>query len=394
MSTIWEATIAGLSDVSSRLALSVAYANYQLGQPDPSPGVNLLVTVMTTPGVPGPIEANARQLLRIQWRQHPQIVEAAWQLASTRPVPGWMHLTDDHIDTVIGWIDSGTWAESRLYFGDHSGQLLSDTTTGVLDELSLRAPEDVIGQHRGLVNAIREHGPDAAYRPLLTRETLREWIAEPSWEASRTFLDDHPELLDEGVPGLLADLARDRDRCDHRPSGPADPGQDSRRHRRGLPGPGGCAVAAGHGQRGHRRRDTRQLQACAQIETFVQARTFAGALHMILAWLLAGPLPDDWASELRRASPGSPGGPGRKGHCPGPVQYRAGQHPGRQRHQQTNSGTSSACPTDPRPGQSPEMPSHSAGGLSSDLSHSRSASSGDARPRLSLAEVGAGQDES
>ena len=166
-------------------------------------GVELLVTVLRTPGVPGPVEADARQLLRGQWRQHPQAVEAAWQSGRTGPVPSWMHLTDDHINTVIGWINTGAWTESRQYFGDHSGQLLSDTTSSVLDELSLRAPEDVIGQHRALLNAIREHGPDAAYQPLLTSETLREWMAAPGWDASRAFLHNHPELLGQDIPALV-----------------------------------------------------------------------------------------------------------------------------------------------------------------------------------------------
>ena len=28
-------------------------------------------------------------------------------------MPDWMHLTDDHINTVIDWINTATWAESR-----------------------------------------------------------------------------------------------------------------------------------------------------------------------------------------------------------------------------------------------------------------------------------------
>jgi hypothetical protein len=48
--------------------------------------------------------------------------------------------------------------------------------------------------------------------------------------------------------------------------------------------------------------DTGRLQACRDIETFVHARAFTGALHMILAWLLAGPagaFSEDWVSRLR-----------------------------------------------------------------------------------------------
>jgi hypothetical protein len=48
--------------------------------------------------------------------------------------------------------------------------------------------------------------------------------------------------------------------------------------------------------------DLGRLRACAQVEIFIQDRTFAGALHMILAWLLAEPashLPKGWPSELQ-----------------------------------------------------------------------------------------------
>ena len=64
VSRVWEAAIAGLPDKSSTLALSVGYASYLLSQPDPGSGTEMLVIVLTTPGVPGPVEAEARQLLR------------------------------------------------------------------------------------------------------------------------------------------------------------------------------------------------------------------------------------------------------------------------------------------------------------------------------------------
>ena len=101
-------------------------------------------------------------------------MERGWQSASTLPAPGWISLTDDHISTVIAWINTSTWAESRQYFGEHSGQLLSDTTPAMLSKLALTAPQDLISFHRSLLNAVREHGLDSAYQSLLTDETLRE----------------------------------------------------------------------------------------------------------------------------------------------------------------------------------------------------------------------------
>jgi hypothetical protein len=303
ISTTWESAIAFLTEASSRLALTVAYSAYQLSQPDAGTGVELLLTVLMAPGVPGPVQADARQLLRGQWRQHPQAVEESWQSVSTGAVPGWLRLSDDQIDTVIGWIGTSTWAEARQYFADHSGQLLSGTTASVLDELALRAPQDLISQHRGLLDAIREHGPDAAYQPLLTSETLCEWIAAPDWDASRAFLRAHPELLDQDILALLGDLAgHDRDAAIivHQAvltlamtAAGIDAAYQSLQDVPSLQAMASAAITA---------RDAAQLQACAQVEALVQDCAFAGAVHMVMAWLLSGPagsLPDGWASELQ-----------------------------------------------------------------------------------------------
>lgn len=63
ISTIWDSAIADLPDEPFRLALSVAHAGYLLSQPNPSAGLELLVKVLVTPGVP-PVEADALQVLR------------------------------------------------------------------------------------------------------------------------------------------------------------------------------------------------------------------------------------------------------------------------------------------------------------------------------------------
>ena len=60
---IWESAFVGLPNESSQLALSVAYAAYLLGQPDHDAGMETLVNVLMTPGLPGPVKAGARQLL-------------------------------------------------------------------------------------------------------------------------------------------------------------------------------------------------------------------------------------------------------------------------------------------------------------------------------------------
>jgi hypothetical protein len=164
---IWESVIGTLSEDSSRLTLTVAYAQYLLGRSDPGASVDVLTRVLITPEIPRLVEATARRLQRDQWRQHPQAVERAWQSARVTSLPDWMYLSDDHFTTVVRWINARTWAESRDYFQDNFSQLLSPTTITVLDELALTALTELIALHKVLLEAVREYGLDAVYRPLL-----------------------------------------------------------------------------------------------------------------------------------------------------------------------------------------------------------------------------------
>ena len=94
-------------------------------------------------------------------------MKAAWQSTTTLPVPDWIGLTDDHITTIIDWINTTKWAGSRQYFIDHSGQLLSGTTQAALNELALTAPKDLIFVHLALLAlAQTPAGIDAAYESL------------------------------------------------------------------------------------------------------------------------------------------------------------------------------------------------------------------------------------
>jgi hypothetical protein len=299
----WETAIAGLPDESSRLTLSVECARYLLSTPSTSPGtaVKLLVNVLTAPTVPGEVEAGARRLLRGCWRQDPDGVEAVLRSAKMVPVPNWMYLTDDDIDSVVGWLDTGTWVESLQYFRDHSNQLLADVTRTVLDELALAGPEDLISQHRSLLDSIRENGLKAAYQALLPINILEEWIAISDWQDSRAFLHDHPELMNADIFDLLASLAEGRDyevrfhqallALAQTPEG-IDQAYRSLEDVQSLRTIVNQAVAA---------QDTIRLMACSDIE-IMHGRFFAGTLHTILAALLANPsemIPQGVVSELR-----------------------------------------------------------------------------------------------
>ena len=202
----WESAIAGLSEQYSRLALTLAYAKYQFRHPDADvrAGTELVAGILATPEVSGPVEADARQLLRSHWRQHKQSVQLAWQTASSAPLPDWIHLSDDHFDTVIEWANASTLAESRGYFQKHADQLLAPETTAVLSELALTNSADLIDQYRALLIAVRQHG-DAAYRTPPVTKTLEARPKIPDSDIFRAYLHT-PE---RERPSMLEDLGND-----------------------------------------------------------------------------------------------------------------------------------------------------------------------------------------
>ena len=308
VSKLWESVGASLPEESSRLALLVAYARYLLVQGDAKAGVDLLVRILTTSRIPSSSEAEARSLLREQWRKHPHIVQQARQSDDAIPFPDWINLTDDHINIVIAWIKAETWHESRLYFSEHSAQLLADMTPSALYELALTAPEGPIDQHRALLDAVREYGLEGAYRPLLMAETFREWLAAPNMDASRTFLCEHPELLGENILGLLANSSEHLGPTTKihqailflaRTPADIDSAYQCLRDAQSLQIMVNAVIAA---------QDADQLHACAEIATLVHDAAFAGAVYRTLAWLLAGlaeHFPEDWARQLRLLAAGA-----------------------------------------------------------------------------------------
>jgi tetratricopeptide (TPR) repeat protein len=297
----WESAIADLPEEPAKLSLSVAYAYHLLGQPSPKAGVELLISVLATPGLPGQVEANARSLLRHWWRREPQAVEQAWQSAISAGVPGWLHLTDHHIGMVSKWINADTAADSHRDFHRHADQLLVPVALTVLDELALILPESLIRMHRGLLEAGRE-GTETIYRALLLGEILDQWLAVPDWDASRVFLHEHPELLADDIHGIFANLAGDPSPkitvCQAlvtlaRTSSGADGAYRSLQHEPSVLAIASAAIAG---------QDSELTRACAQIEMLVHGRIFMGMLHMILARLFAYPgeqLPESWVNRIQ-----------------------------------------------------------------------------------------------
>jgi hypothetical protein len=300
----WESAIAGLAGDSSRSRLTVAYARYLLQRSHTEAGIRLLATILTAFELPRPVELEARALLREHWRQDPPTVKTAWSAVTEAAMPEWVQLTDDDIRVVIDWINTTTWAESRDYLNEHTDRMTAATTDSVLDEIALKAPTEVIEQHRALLAAARSQGADAAYRRFLLTDTLREWLVTPDWQSSRAFLLSHTGLLDQDVPSLLADFGGgtlDPSIAIHHALltlavGQAGP-EDAYRclaDQSQLDASLSQALAA---------RDTGRLQALATLEAAVHGQTFLGTIHAAAAQLLNDPtakLPEEYVGQLAR----------------------------------------------------------------------------------------------
>ena len=294
--------LAGLTKQSSRLALTIPYASYLLAHQSEDEGLALLAEILIIAETPRPAQADARLLLRQHWRQSPNTVERAWQATARSTLPDWVHLTDDHINMVIGWINAQTWTQSREYFKKYIVELLNDTTSTTLDELSLRVSSPIIAQHRALLDAVRTQGLDTAYRPLVLADTLREWITSPDLDTSRTYLHEHLELLSHEGPGILDELSNDPNPAISihwalltltKTSADIDRVYQCLTIEPALHAILTEAITT---------RDAGGIQACAIIEALVHDRMFASTLHHALANLLVAPttpLPDDSASRLR-----------------------------------------------------------------------------------------------
>ena len=297
---VWESAIRDLPEQASRMTLSVDYARYLLKQQDWSAGADQLARILTSPDAPGPVQAAARRLMRNCWRRQAPDAERAWQSVSSSSLPDWVSLSDDNIDAALDWIMTTTAADSRAYFLDHASELLGPAIATVLDEFALSAPADVIGRHRALLEAGREHRLDEAYRPLLLRDALEEWMETPDQHTSRAYLLDHLDLLGEDASRILQSLD-DRDYPELRAHQAIltlarEPASIDRAYEC-LTDPNAIKVLAREAIAAH---DVARVQACAVIEA--RANPLAGFVYQALAMLITEPserLPASFVSQLR-----------------------------------------------------------------------------------------------
>jgi hypothetical protein len=297
---VWESAIRDLPEQASRMTLSVDYARYLLARQDWSASAEQLARILTAPDASGRVQAAARRLMRRCWRQQAQDTERAWQSVSPSPLPDWVSLSESHVDTAIDWILTRTAADSHAYFLDHVSELLSPAIVTILEEIALSAPAEVIDQHRALLEAGREHRLDEAYRPLLLRDALEEWMATPDHDTSRAYLLDNLDLLSEDASRILQSLD-DHDYPEitahhamltlaREPAG-IDRAYECLTDADAIKALAHEAIAA---------HDAARIQACAVIEA--DANPLTSYVHQALAMLMTEPserLPASFVNQLR-----------------------------------------------------------------------------------------------
>ncbi len=175
-----------------RDALIVERAEFHINHGDASTGLCELVILLTLDDgqTPDGVVLAARNVLRAHRFRDPAAVNRVWQAVAGTEQPDWLALTLAQIGLVTEWITAPSWAESRDFFAAHAAELLDHPAAVVLDELALVAAAQVDLQ-RHLLDGVRELGLERAYRPLLLKDLLTDWIKLKDWQASRSFAEKH-----------------------------------------------------------------------------------------------------------------------------------------------------------------------------------------------------------
>ncbi|MBV9161375.1 MAG: hypothetical protein JO281_07460 [Pseudonocardiales bacterium] len=175
-----------------RDSLIIERAGFHINHGDACTGLRELVTLLTLDDgqTPDAVMLSARHVLRAHRLRDSAAVNQAWHEVSGTGQPDWLALTLTQIGLVTTWITASSWAKSKDIFTAHAGELLDQPAALVLDELALVAPAQV-ELHRHLLTGVRELGLEEAYRPLLLRDLLTDWIKLQDWRKSRSFAEKH-----------------------------------------------------------------------------------------------------------------------------------------------------------------------------------------------------------
>jgi len=177
---------------AARDALIIERAGFHINHGDASTGLRELVTLLTLDDgqTPDAVVLAARNVLRAHRFRDSTAVNQAWQEVTGTEQPDWLALTLDQIGLVTEWLTAPNWAKSKDFFVAHAEELLDHPATVVLNELALVTTAQV-DLHLHLLNGVRELGLEGAYRPLLLRDLLTDWVKLQNWQDSRSFAEKH-----------------------------------------------------------------------------------------------------------------------------------------------------------------------------------------------------------
>ncbi|MEW2068107.1 tetratricopeptide repeat protein [Streptomyces sp. NPDC007346] len=186
------------ADPATARRLGVERSTFLLRCPAPWPttGVAELVTWLDEDGEavgsPDTVTVRARQALRSYGDA--AAVHTAWEDETFTPVPDWLALPQETLDTVSAWMFTPNWPRSRDFWSGNAEVLGSEEAATALDELAILDPHGA-QRHATLRDAVLVHGVTAAYDPLILSDQLAEWLECADWAESRAYLEEHPRLL-------------------------------------------------------------------------------------------------------------------------------------------------------------------------------------------------------
>ncbi|MGW0866140.1 hypothetical protein [Streptomyces sp. NPDC002611] len=135
-----------------------------------------------------------RTTLRQLYEEGPEQFEVLW----TREIgsmPDW--LADARLLTVLKtWITIPGPGRSKAYAAAHP-EIAGERAASLLTQVLASYSETVaVEPYRRLLQLIREHGVDEAYRQVEAEETARSWVLlAPDWDASSAYLRSHRSAL-------------------------------------------------------------------------------------------------------------------------------------------------------------------------------------------------------
>ncbi|MEV5899786.1 tetratricopeptide repeat protein [Streptomyces sp. NPDC052127] len=173
--------------------LAYRYAVFLLRYEAADSAVHILCpfAARTTIGADGRLVVESRRLLRHAVRSHPELRTTVVRLCnSADEAPEWLDITDAALQLTASWLDTPTWEDSRAFLHGHP-DLLTGETLPALREMASVDPEAELLME--LLGRIAAGTPvDTAYRPLVLREALVQWIDSSAggtdWAASAAHL--------------------------------------------------------------------------------------------------------------------------------------------------------------------------------------------------------------